>query len=90
MGIETVIAEPGQILDLGSGASLRVLTISERGAIPLLEWDHFRALLPLGTDPESQEILQMDEAVGNVNVLLLADQGCGAQLIRVMWVESER
>jgi competence protein ComEC len=75
LDVQPVIAQPGQVLDLGRGASLRVLTVSERGAILLLEWDHFRALLPLGATPEDLEALQMGRKVGNVSVLLLADQG---------------
>jgi len=55
-----------------------VLTVSERGAILLLEWDHYRALLSLGADPESQESLMMGQVVGNVSILLLADQGYAA------------
>ncbi len=69
-----VEALPGQVLDLGEGAILKVLTVSERGAILLLEWNRFRALLPLGADPASQENLRLGKDVGQVSVLLLADQ----------------
>ena len=75
LDVQVTEALPGQVLDLGEGATLTVLTVSERGAILLLEWGRFRALLPLGADPESQESLRMGADVGNVSVLLLADQG---------------
>jgi hypothetical protein len=56
-GSRVLRSDPGQALNLGDGASLRVLTVSKRGAILLLEWNCFQALLRLGADPESQEIL---------------------------------
>ncbi len=89
LNVQTVDALPGQVLDLGDGASLTVLTVSDRGAILLLEWDQFRALLPLGADPESQENLHMGKDVGNVSVLLLADQGY-APLNSPDWISNLR
>jgi competence protein ComEC len=80
---------PGQVLDLGDGATLKVLMVSERGAILLLEWNRFRVLLPLGADPESQEILRMGADVGQVSVLLLADQGY-APLNAPAWISNLR
>jgi competence protein ComEC len=80
---------PGQALDLGDGATLKILTVSERGAILLLEWDQFRALLPLGSDPESQEALRLGKDIGNVSVLLLADQGY-APLNTPTWINNLR
>jgi competence protein ComEC len=87
LDIQTVDALPGQVLDLGDGATLQVLTVSERGAILLLEWDHFRALLPLGADLESQEALRMGQDVGDVSVLLLANQGY-APLNSPQWINN--
>ena len=89
LGVQPVNAFLGQVLDLGDGATLQVLTISARGAILLLEWDQFRALLPLGADPESQEILRMGQSVGNVSVLLLAEQGY-APLHSPAWIDNLR
>ncbi|HBY08369.1 MAG TPA: hypothetical protein DEH22_11475 [Chloroflexi bacterium] len=37
LGVQPVEALPGQALNLGEGAILKVLTVSERGAILLLE-----------------------------------------------------
>lgn len=68
-------AEPGQRLELGSGIALDVLTISEQGAILLLEWKNFRALLPFGLTKEIFEELRMGQDLGEVNILMLADNG---------------
>lgn len=38
MEVEIIPAEAGQSLDLGEGARLRVLAVSRRGAVLLLEW----------------------------------------------------
>ncbi|HVN53862.1 MAG TPA: cohesin domain-containing protein [Anaerolineaceae bacterium] len=59
IGQGTVPAQPGQSIDLGSGAHLSVLTADEKGAAFLLEWQRFRALLPLGEGkglPEMGEV----------------------------------
>ena len=50
LGISPVNAVHGQALDLGDGAALRVLYAGESGAVLLLEWGNFRALLPVGID----------------------------------------
>ncbi len=42
--------QPGQSLDLGSGASLQVISTDSRGAVLLLKWNNFRLLLPMGMD----------------------------------------
>jgi hypothetical protein len=68
-------AEAGQQLDLGGGASLKVLNLSPRGATLLVEWDRFRALLPIGENLDTLVQLQQGTAVGPVNVLLLAQSG---------------
>ena len=74
-GISPGKAMPGQSLDLGDGAVLRVLTIGERGATLLLEWDRFRLLLPLGMNLDDLEALEYGKSIGNVSALLLADSG---------------
>ena len=68
-------AETGQVLELGEGAALRVLAAGERGAVFLLEWGNFRALLPIGINFEDLEALDYGRQVGPVTALLLADQG---------------
>lgn len=73
--IKVTDAEPEQVLDLGSGATLRVLTSGPRGAILLLEWDNFRALLPVGMSFEALDQLHQGADIGPVTVLSLADSG---------------
>ncbi len=74
-GIPITTAQTGQSLYLGSGAALRVLAVSRRGAVLLLEWGSFRALLPIGLDFDSLESLQNDPDLNAVTALLLADCG---------------
>ena len=66
-------AEPGQTLDLGDGATIKVLTTGPRGAILLVEWDKFRALLPVGMSFEALDELRAGADIGPVSVLSLAD-----------------
>jgi len=68
-------AEPQQVLDLGEGATMRVLTIGPRGAVLLIEWESFRALLPIGMSFEAMDELREGTGVGPVSVLSLADSG---------------
>ena len=74
-GTTIIPASLGQSLELGGGASLRVLAAGRRGAVFCLEWDNFRALLPVGANFEELEALRWGGAVGPVTALLLADQG---------------
>ena len=71
-------AEPEQVLDLGEGATLRVLTTGPRGAVLLIEWESFRALLPIGMSFEALDELREGAGVGPVSVLSLADSGYAA------------
>ena len=66
---------PGSGLDLGSGARLEVLSASPRGAVLLVTWGGFRALLPLGMNFDVLAELNDGQAVGSVTALLLADSG---------------
>jgi competence protein ComEC len=88
-GIEITPAQAGQSLDLGQGAELRVLTSGSRGAILLLEWGSFRALLPLGADYEDLESLGMGRDVGPVTALLLAEGGF-SPLNPPEWIQNLR
>jgi hypothetical protein len=67
--------EPGQSLDLGSGAHLQVISIDARGAVLLLEWANFRLLLPMGMDFGALESLRHESAMRNISALLLAESG---------------
>jgi competence protein ComEC len=78
-------AAPGDALDLGNGGRLEVLTATPRGAVLLVTWGEFRALLPVGLNYDSLEELDYGEKVGPVDVLLLADSGY-APLNRGDWI----
>jgi competence protein ComEC len=83
-GIIPIPAQSGQVLDLGQGASLRVLSANARGAVLLLEWKSFRLLLPMGMDAETLAALQKETAP--VTALLLAEGGY-APLNPPAWIE---
>lgn len=76
--INVLNAEPEQLLELGDGATLRVLTTGPRGAILLVEWGNFRALLPIGMSFEALDELRSGAEVGPVSLLSLADSGYAA------------
>jgi beta-lactamase superfamily II metal-dependent hydrolase len=63
------------VLDLGDGATLTVLATGPQGAVLLLSYQNFRALLPVGMSFEALEELGYGERVGPVSVLALADSG---------------
>jgi len=65
----------GQVLQLGQGAQLRVLSAGERGAVFLLAWQNFRALLSLGVNFDDLEAMGYGRQIGPVTALLLADHG---------------
>ncbi len=65
----------GAALDLGEGARLEVLDVSPRGAVLLVTWNGFRALLPLGLNFDTLTELENGRAIGPVSLLLLADAG---------------
>jgi competence protein ComEC len=71
-------AEPEQILDLGEGATMKVVTTGPRGAMLLVEWKNFRALLPIGMSFEALDELRNGAKIGPVSVLSLADAGYAA------------
>jgi competence protein ComEC len=84
--LRPISAQSGQALDLGKGAVLRVLSANPRGAVLLLEWGSFSALLPFGMDVEALEALHNDPEVGPVTALLLAESGY-APLNPPEWIE---
>lgn len=73
--IPVVNAENEQTLDLGNGATLKVVTTGPRGAILLVQWQNFRALLPIGMSFEALEELRNGAKIGPVSLLSLADAG---------------
>jgi competence protein ComEC len=76
--INILNAEPEQVLELGDGATLRLLATGPRGAILLVEWGNFRTLLPIGMSFEALDELRNGAEVGPVSVLSLADSGYAA------------
>ena len=68
-------AETGSELDLGEGAVLHILNVNSRGAVLLLEWKEFRALLPVGINFTALEELKYGEEVKKISLLLIADSG---------------
>lgn len=75
MQIPVTTAKAGQILDLGDGATLTFLSVTQRGSVMLLEWKSFRALLPIGMSFASLAELDYGRSVGPVTLLTLADSG---------------
>ena len=76
--ISVTDAEAGQVLDLGEGGTLKVLTVGPRGSVLLIEYKNFRALLPMGMSFEALDELQEGVSVGPVSVLSLVDAGYAA------------
>jgi competence protein ComEC len=79
-------AEQDQVLDLGDGATLTVLSADERGAVLLIEYGGFRALLPIGMSFDTLAQLQADKSLPPLTALLLADAGL-AQLNSAGWID---
>ena len=80
-------AYDGAALDLGKGAKLKVLATSPRGAVLLVEWQGFRALLPLGMNLDTLTELENGKKIGTVTMLLMADSGF-APLSPPEWVAN--
>jgi competence protein ComEC len=77
-GVPITDAEKDQVLDLGDGATLTVLATGPRGAVLMLEYQNFRALLPVGMSFEALDELGYGENIGSVSILALADSGYAA------------
>lgn len=86
-GVRVTRAEKDQVLDLGDGATLTVVASNPRGAILLIEYEGFRALLPVGMDFDSLTELRFGAELEPVNLLLLADSGLG-HLNPEEWITS--
>jgi competence protein ComEC len=89
LGVPITDAQAGQILALGQGARLHVLAVEPRGAVLLLEWGDFRALLPVGLAFDSMAALMKDRNLTTMTALLLADGGY-APLNPPEWIERWR
>ncbi len=80
-------SEAGQTLELGEGARLKLLTVGPRGAVVLIEWNEFRALLPIGANFDTLDELEYGNKVGPVTALSLAESGF-SQLSPPDWIEN--
>ena len=85
--IPVTSAKVGQTLDLGSGVTLKVLDVSPLGSTLLIEWNGFRALLPIGENFDTLDNLQNGKTVGPVTVLLLSQSGY-APLTPPEWIRN--
>jgi competence protein ComEC len=74
-GVPITRAGVGQKLDLGEGVLLEVHSVGPRGSVLVLDWQNFRAVLPIGVDTETMSSLQFGADLGPADVLLLADSG---------------
>jgi competence protein ComEC len=74
-GIPVSRAEAGQKLELGDGALIEVQAAGPRGSVLLIQYKNFSALLPIGLSEGTLEELEFGNAIGKVDVLLLADSG---------------
>lgn len=72
---EVHVLHAGQAMDLGSDVDLKVLYMGQRGAMLLLTWRQFGALLPLGLDFDQIEAYLGTSRPGEIDLLLLADSG---------------
>jgi competence protein ComEC len=75
LDVPVLEAAAGQALDLGEGAFLRVVSTGKRGAVLLLEWKNFKALLPVGISWDDLDGLQSRPELREASVLLLANGG---------------
>ena len=85
--IPVTTAKAGQTLDLGSGVTLKALDVSPLGSTLLIEWNGFRALLPIGENFDTLTNLQIGKSVGPVTVLLLSQSGY-APLTPPEWIQN--
>ena len=74
-GIPVSKAEVGQKLALDSQAFIEVKAVGARGSVLLIEYENFRALLPIGISEGTLEELEFGNVIDKVDVLLLADAG---------------
>jgi hypothetical protein len=85
--ISVTSAKVGQTLDLGSGVTLKVLDVSPLGSTLLIEWNGFRALLPVGENFDTLDQLQNGKTVGPVTILLLTQSGY-VPLTPSKWIQN--
>jgi competence protein ComEC len=73
--IPVIYGKTGQVLVLGEGAQVKVLSLSRTGGTLLVEYGSFRVLVPFGLQEKTREDWRMGLDLGRVTALLLADNG---------------
>ena len=73
--IPLMFGEEGQTLIFRDGMRIQILSASSRGGTVLVEYENFRAVLPYGITNEIRTGLHNGRDIGEVSVLLLADNG---------------
>jgi competence protein ComEC len=68
-------AEVGQKLELGNGSFIEVQAAGPRGSVLFIQYENFRALLPIGISDGTYESIEYGNVIDSVDVLLLADSG---------------
>ncbi len=82
--IPMTIAEKGQSLMLEEGVEIKIQAVGTRGAVLLIEWDSFRALLPVGMDFQT---IDETKTLRDISLLLLADSGY-APINPPLWIDD--
>ncbi|MGB2896517.1 MAG: ComEC/Rec2 family competence protein, partial [Anaerolineales bacterium] len=72
------IYEPGHRLVLGEGAFLEILSVSDSGALMMVQWDSARILLAPGADPDLILDSMNDPCLRSVSAVLLPAGGYAA------------
>jgi len=73
--IPLIYGDEGQSLIFNDNLRIKLLSSSSRGGTLLIEYGNFRAVLPFGVTNQVRADLQDGKDVGEVSVLLLADNG---------------
>ncbi len=72
------IDKPGHRLALGQGASLEIMSVSDSGALIMVQWDSARVLLAPGADPDLILDSLDDPRLRSVSAVLLPGGGYAA------------
>ncbi len=70
-------AKTGNAYSLGDGVTLRVLAVSNRGAVISVEMGNFKAVLPIGVNFDIFAELKNGQGLGPVTALLISESGYG-------------
>jgi competence protein ComEC len=73
--IPVMYGKTGQVLTLSDGIRITILSKNRSGGTLLIEYDSFRVLLPFGLLEKDREEWRMGMDLGEITVLLLADNG---------------